>query len=218
MNGARRSAGLAAALAVTVACSVDGRAQEPRMPDAAAAEALIAAVRGAGPVLCELAARTIENRWGWGGRGPFGTNRRDATVRATLAFVNERHGDPAAVAPLAAALHDDDACVRRVAAPLLGRITDPRAREALQSALNDARPETREAAATGLGYTDDHGMVAPLITALRDGEAGVRTAAAWALGQIEDHRAVEPLSRLLWRDPDPDVRAAAATALGEIEG
>jgi len=59
-------------------------------------------------------------------------------------------GKPA-VAPLIAALDDDDWRIRRGAAAALGDIDDPGSVDALIRALDDAREEVREQARKALG-------------------------------------------------------------------
>jgi hypothetical protein len=208
-----------AVLAVSlVVCRVEPLlAQRASHADQAALVALVEAGRGAGPLLCELAARTVETQWGWGGwwevRAP-----RDQALRAAMAAASARGGDPAAVPALARALGDADPCVRRLAAPLLGRLGHPSALMALRAALTEGSAATREAAALGLGFSEDAGVIPALIAGLQDQVAAVRAASAWALGMIEDGRAIGVLVRVLREDPDAEVRAAAAWALGSIEG
>lgn len=191
-------------------------AQSRTTDDPATVTAILTAVRGANPLLCELAVRTVETQWGWSG---FGLRApRDATTRAAVEVINQRRTGIQSVAALAAALGDDDACVRRIAAPLLGRVDHPSALAALRTALHDQRPETREAAAIGLGYTENTAAIPALLGGLQDAVARVRAASAMSLGEIEDRRAIGALVRLLREDRDDEVRAAAAWALGEIEG
>ena len=152
--------------------------------DTTAVRTLLASVRGANAVICELASQTIENGGGWGYsdlRTPV-----DNAVRNALSVVRRGHVPPQAVGMLTAALSDDDGCVRRVAAPLLGRINTPAAVSALRESLGSENPQTRAAAAVGLGYTNNHGVVPTLTRLLReDRDPGVRAAAAWAIGSIE---------------------------------
>ena len=185
------------------------RAQEP-------AADMLAAVRGAGPLLCEMAVRTIESQWGWS--WGWDVRRKDVAVRATLERTSRTDSSGTAVPMLRAALSDSDACVRRLAAPLLGRTRHPSARAALRAALQDTSVDTREAAAYGLGYSEDASVIPALLAGLQDAVPRVRVASAWALGSIEDRRAIGALVRVLREDRDPEVRAAAAWALGEIEG
>jgi HEAT repeat protein len=188
--------------------------------DADAVAAVLAGARGADGLVCELAVRTLDDRFGWRGPGGGGGGwppdgdpvRADQADRLMAGLA-----DPSAVAPLRAALGDTDACVRQVAAPLLGQIRTPGAMRALVDALGEASPATRTAAAIGLGYTRDVAPAAALVTALGDTAAGVRAAAAWALGRRGDRVALAPLTRLLRHDPDAVVRRMAAWALGRLD-
>jgi HEAT repeat protein len=200
--------------------AVAGQARPPA--DSAALAALLASVRGANPVLCELAARTVDNQSGWGWGGGIGATSlrasRDPAVRPVLMAINQERSPVSAVPLLGAALIDEDACVRRIAAPLLGRVDHPSALTALRQALRDDRPATREVAAIGLGFTGNPSVIPALLAGLQDSVARVRVACALALGELDDHRAIGALTRLLREDRDEDVRAAAAWAIGEIEG
>src|SRR5688572_18273033 len=183
--------------------------------DTALLGSFLASVRGANPVLCALAARSVDGRGGWGsdlGMPLAGDERVRRVVRAA---VHERL-DAAAVPPLRAALASDDACTRRLAAPLLGRVDHASARDALRRALRDPSAAVREGAALGLGFAEDAGALGALVAALGDAEAPVRAMAAWSLGELEQRAAVPPLVRAL-ADASADVRAAAARALGELE-
>ena len=207
---------LATLLAAGLTAPARGQ-ERATVADSAAVMAVVESVRGANPVVCELAARTVENQWGWGMSSNFRAPR-DATVRAALDVTHGRRAPDAAVPALAAALRDDDACVRRLAAPLLGRVRTPATLAALRSALRDERPATRQGAATALGFGEDPAAIPALLGGLQDAEPRVRAACAWALGEIEDSRAIGALVRVLREDRDADVRAAAAWALGSIEG
>jgi len=181
---------------------------------ASQAEEFLAAVRGAGPLACELIVRTVGQGWWGGGQMPDA----EVAVLDKVRWATQRRDDPAAVPLLRAGLEDADACVRRASARLLGSTRHPSASEALLGALQSSNVTTRQLAAVGLGYADQPEAVDPLLRVLRDGEASVRAAAVWALGRIEDRRAVAPLTRLLLEDADPAVRRTAAEALGKILG
>lgn len=185
--------------------------------DAENVAALIAAVRNANPVLCELAARGAAWDGNWQFVGPAAPLRERNSASATLVrFAASSPKGREVIAPLRAALADPDPCVRRFAAPLLGRTQQDAAVETLVSALRDENPIAREAAAVGLRFAEKPATIDPLSRALEDREASVRAAAAWALGEIEDSRAIPALERTL-KDPEPIVRINAAWALGEIE-
>jgi HEAT repeat protein len=190
-------------------------AQSVTGSDAARAELLLANARGANPVMCELAMRSIDNRYGsWGsaGRAP------DAIIgqRPLLEWASAEIEDAGVVPVLGAALSDSDVCVRRMAARLLGRVNHRSALTMLKSRLEDGDERTGQMAAIGLGYADNRDAVETLLGALEDGVAAVRAAATWALGEIEDERAVDALTRLLAEDSDPTVRRQAAWALGNM--
>ena len=179
--------------------------------------ALIAAVRNANPVLCELAARGASWDGNWQYVGPASPLR--ARTGPTMDLVKFAASSPRSrevIQPLRAALGDPDPCVRRFVAPLLGRTQQNAAVETLVAALRDASPVTREAAAVGLRFAEKPSTLDPLARALEDSEPSVRAAAAWALGEIEDSRSIPALERAL-KDADSIVRINAAWALGEIE-
>ena len=160
-------------------------AQSETGSDAVRAELLLNNARGANPVMCELAMRSIDNRYGnWGsaGRAP------DAIIgqRALLEWASSEIDDASAVPVLGAALSDDDVCVSRMAARLLGRVKHRSALSMLMDRLDDGDERTRRMAAVGLGYADSRDAVDALIDVLGDRVAAVRAAATWALGEIED--------------------------------
>lgn len=190
-------------------------AQSASGSDSTRAVRLLDNARGANPVMCELAMRSIDNRYGgWGsaGRAP------DAILgqRALLEWASSKIEDADAVPVLGAALSDDDVCVRRMAARLLGRVEHRSALTMLMNRLEDRDERTRQMAAVGLGYADNRDAVDALMDVLGDRVAAVRAAATWALGEIEDERAVDSLTRLLANDSDPTVRRQAAWALGNM--
>ena len=185
--------------------------------DAENVAALIAAVRNANPVLCELASRGAMWNGNWQYVGPATPLRgRNAGSMDLVRFAASSPKGREVIAPLRAALGDPDPCVRRFVAPLLGRTQHNAAVETLVTALRDENPITREAAAVGLRFAENPSTIDPLTRALEDQESSVRAAAAWALGEIEDSRAIPALERTL-KDADPLVRINAAWALGEIE-
>jgi hypothetical protein len=180
--------------------------------------ALIAAVRNANPVLCELAARGASWDGNWHYVGPASPLRaRNAPMMELVKFAASSPKGREVIAPLRAALGDPDPCVRRFVAPLLGRTQQNAAVETLVAALRDENPVTREAAAVGLRFAEKPSTIDPLTRALEDRESSVRAAAAWALGEIEDPAAIPALTALLRDDRDPEVRRMAAWALGNIE-
>ncbi len=185
--------------------------------DAENVAALIAAVRNANPILCELASRGAMWNGNWQYVGPATPLRaRSAGDMDLVRFAASSPKGREVIAPLRAALGDPDPCVRRFVAPLLGRTQQDAAVQTLVTALRDENPITREAAAVGLRFAENPSTIDPLTRALEDRESSVRAAAAWALGEIEDSRAIPALERTL-KDAEPLVRINAAWALGEIE-
>jgi HEAT repeat protein len=175
---------------------------------------VIEQARGTNEFMCELALRSIDNRFG----GGYWIHVPDAATeqRELLEWATYQTESADAIPVLSDALSDRDPCVRRVAARLLGHVKHPRALEALLDRLRSGDAQTREMAAIGLGHRDDRNAAEALLRALTDRAATVRAAVAWALGEIEDRRAIEALTRALKEDPDPTVRRQAAWALGEI--
>jgi len=170
--------------------------------------------RGTNAFMCELALRSIDNRFGAG----YWIHVPDAATeqRELFEWATYQTESADAVPVLSDALSDRDPCARRVAARLLGHIKHPRALAALLDRLRSGDDQTRQLAAIGLGHQDDRNAVGALLRALTDRAATVRAAVAWALGEIEDRSAIEGLTRALKEDPDPTVRRQAARALGQI--
>jgi hypothetical protein len=193
-------------------------AQTRQVSDSAQVRALLQAARGANTLVCELAARTVDGRFGWssddGMFSPGGS--ADSLGRDVVSWVHERQIDPATVPLLRAAIADPDWCVRRLAAPILGHVRDASAMQAMLGALTASEAGTREMAALALGFAEDARAVTPLVARLSDDSPRVRATAAWALGEIESREAVRPLIGAL-RDSDALVRESAAHALGEVE-
>src|SRR5687768_15468475 len=150
--------GVVAAMVIAIACASDGNAQnaEPQKPvrpdDTAAVTRLLSAVRGADPLLCEMAARNVDMHGWWSHGGPMGSSPldRDSTSASLIMWIQTDHTDPAVVPRLRTAMRDTDGCVRRVAASFLGRVEHPAATAALVSALQDQSAETRFLGALGL--------------------------------------------------------------------
>ncbi len=149
---------------------------------------------------------------GPGGRTWEIETRRDLRRVYAAAILGEI-GDPAAVEPLARALHDKNDDLRCQASGALAKF----GREAvgpLAGLLADPDPDTRIVAAGVLGDTGEASAVEPLIGALRDENDDVRGAAAGALMRMGD-AAVEPLVAAT-KDADRNVRLYAAGALKYI--
>ena len=203
--------------------SAQAEAAIARVPADSLASALLETVRGADPVVCELAVRAVDGRHGWSstadelaGVGTPLTPLQRATIQWAVEGEEETAG-ASAVAPLVAGLQDPDPCVRRMAALKLGRTGDPRGIAALRAAIVAPGVEQRAVGALGLGYAEDPAAIDDLGDALDDASPEVRAAATWALGEIEDARAIPLLIPVLSGDEDPGVRQVAAWALGSIE-
>lgn len=231
MPRGRRPAIGAAATALVVAgllvvCQRSGvdAAAARAAPDDSLAAGFLGAVRGAPPVLCEIASAALESGWRHREGGPV--RPADPAVREIVTWALDFEGGSAAVGPLAAGLADPDPCVRRMAAVRLGRIDDPAAVRALMDALGSGDAGAREAAALGLGHADLGDVGSPAERDARNALTGVlgdpgwqvRAAAVWALGELEDPAAVPVLIERLRTDRDEWVRRNAARALGEIDG
>ena len=223
-RGARASV-LAFALLAASACASEGKAQPARnaaavRSDSAGVAWLLQAVRGADPLLCEMAVRNVDMNGWWSRGGPGSMLEVDSAAAALIAWIQTTHSDPAVVPRLRTALRDQDKCVRRVAGSFLGRIEHPSATQALIAALDDASADTRYVAALGLGLADEDRIPAdaiePLTRRLRDESAAVRRSAAWALGALEAKTAMLSLIETMQRDQDPRVRQAAAWAVGRV--
>ena len=192
------------------------RAAGPAQAAAIDVAALLAAARGAPPLICGLAAQSIGNgNWGWWS---------DAPASPLSAAVRPQDGDyrrmrdltDADVTRLLDALASDDACVREMSVRLVGQQEDARVATPLVSKLASGDASLRAVAAFGLGLASPQQAVDPLIGALRDATIEVRANAAWALGRIENGRALEPLTGM-FRDESPLVREAAVAAVGRLE-
>lgn len=188
--------------------------------DTATLGRLLRAVRGADPLFCELAARSVDGYgwWSTAGNESGGALEVDSVAAEVVRWLREDHRGPRLVPALTAAMHGSDACGRRLAGSLLGRVQDPGAVAALRDALDDANADVRTVAALGIGRSKDRASLQPLIRRLKDPSPGVRRASAWALGELEDKAALLPLIEVLNGDTDARVRQAAAWALGEVAG
>lgn len=202
--------------------SVATAPQRAAVDDTAALARFLTAIRGADPLLCELAVRSVDGRGRWSSWGSISGSalELDSASAAVIRWVHGDHRgwDSRLVSRLAAGLRDTDGCVRRVSGAFLGRVKHATATAALLSGLDDAAADTRAAAAIGLGLADEARAVQPLIGRLRDASPQVRRSAAWALGAIEDIAALVPLIETLERDTDARVRQAAAWAIGNVTG
>ena len=177
------------------------------------ASEVLAAARGAPVILCGLAARAVEARYG---NGPWTPPLPSGDTSQALTWALERDRSSASDSVLLDGLAADDPCVRSIAARLVARSESPSVTAGLIRSLAGPAAGTRAAAAVALGLTGIAAGVDPLIARLRDTDADVRTASAWALGGLDDARAVAPLSRTLG-DAAPAVRAAVAQSLGRLD-
>jgi HEAT repeat protein len=135
--------------------------------------------------------------------------------RATWALTLVRDGE--VVAPLLAALRDNDWRVRAYAAWALSETHDSRGTVPLTSALSDEHWRVRMHAASALQRLGDERSVEPLISALSDDTWQVRISAIDALGRIGDHRALPALRRVAQADSRSFVREEAQNAIRRIE-
>jgi len=140
------------------------------------------------------------------------TYKKDPNIRKWAADALGELGEKQAVAPLIAALDDQETDVKCSAAAALGKLGDPRAVEPLIKSLEDIL--VRKSAARVLQRL---GKVATpgLLAALEHDNKDVRRYVAEILGNLEDPTAVEPLIKSLG-DDDSSVRRSVATALGNL--
>jgi hypothetical protein len=117
--------------------------------EAAWARDVLAAAHGAPPVLCALAARTLEHRYGF---EPWQSPGGVADTSAALAWALERTRGEGALPVLLDGLGNDDACVREFAARLVARIESRAATTGMLRALGAASAGTRHGAAVALGF------------------------------------------------------------------
>jgi hypothetical protein len=197
--------------------SVRSSQQAAAPADSARVRRLLNAARGTNTLMCDLAAGSVDGRFGWSSDDSFyAGSAADADARDVTTWVRHHEVDETAVPVLRSALADQDACVRRVAAPLLARIKAPAAYQAMTAALASNDPAIREMGALALGFADDARAISQLADRLKDDTPRVRATAAWALGEIERPESVRPLIDAL-KDQDSMVRSSAAHALGEVE-
>ena len=172
-------AGALALGAVVVLALVPGGAGVVAEPGRAGgveeARAVMAAGRGASPVLCALAERSVENRWGWG-RMP--TELEDSGGAAVRWAMSEEVGSDA-VPVLLEGLRAGDACMQGLAARLLARSDEPSAREGLLEALRSGPVGMRVQAAIGLGLSEAKAALPLLASGLRDPAWQLRSGSAW---------------------------------------
>lgn len=121
------------------------------------------------------------------------------------------------VAPLIAALNNNNSYLRATILEILGAIGDGRAIEPIIMLLNDKDDKVREEAANALGRLGAKQATEPLTKLLfKDGNRYVRRKAAEALTLINDERSIDTLIEAL-NDEDIFVRAFAAEGLGYFD-
>jgi hypothetical protein len=194
--------------------AADGAAGSDPAQEAQHAAALIAGMRGASPIACRLATRSLQNGWGRGGF--VGPESIGEAGDAVFDWAVSREISAATIPQLRGYLADPDACVRHTAAALLGRTRVNSVADELRSELSRANAATREAALLAVGYAGKKADAQAASALLKDAEPAVKLASIWALGMIGDTRSVQPLIAIL-KDSDAAMRASAAFALGQIE-
>ena len=176
---------------------------------------LLQRMRGVDPVVCQLAGRALDNRWGAWGKSIDGASLND---RDDAVFEWATSGEVGAemMPVLRTSLGDSDRCVRYTAARMLGRLRNDNLHEELRTELSSTSAEMREAAVLALGHNDRIGSAATVQRFLRDESLTVKLAAIWALGRIESRESVAALETVA-ADREPRVRSSVAWALGQIE-
>lgn len=125
---------------------------------------------------------------------------------------------PAAVAPLKAALRDPDPEVRRIAVWGLSELRPTPGTEAsanVAELLDDEDGAVRGQAARALGDFQSDGYAEQLTRLLRDPLPSVRVQAAHALGDLQNPNS-RPALEAARSDPDPGVRSKVGWALRQV--
>jgi HEAT repeat protein len=136
-------------------------------------------------------------------------------MRAKIAFVLGRIGDPRAVDSLLVLVGDASTHVRSRAITALLNIGGERAVSALARHTAHESVEMRVAAAKAIGGLSHAGYLDSLIALLADRETSVRLATIESLGLLRDVRAADFVASFV-DDDDPDIRASAVEALGRL--
>jgi HEAT repeat protein len=119
------------------------------------------------------------------------------TVRAPVARVLARIGDPSALPALLAAQDDEeDVVVPEAAVRALADLQSPEVIPALIEALRHKNPTVRQAAANVLARTGDSRAVEPLIAALQTEHSRVRLEMAKALAKLYREGGLDEQARL----------------------
>lgn len=121
----------------------------------------------------------------------------------------------AAVAPLIAALHDNQHPLRQVAALALGEIGDREAIPDLISTLQDTNPAVRQAAVVALEKIGAEEASPAMLQCLHDESVMVRKCVVTALGIIGDQEAIPLLKGLIEQDTQ-DIALSAHKAIRNI--
>jgi beta-lactamase regulating signal transducer with metallopeptidase domain len=127
--------------------------------------------------------------------------------------------EPAAIAPLVAALDDRRPQQRRIAIWGLSEMRPapgPEAAAAVARHLSDPDAAVRTQAARALGDFGEFARAAEIARLLGDPDRGVRAGAAHALGDLQSPETRPALERAL-SDPDPGVRSKAGWALRQVD-
>ncbi|MEO8575316.1 MAG: HEAT repeat domain-containing protein, partial [Gemmatimonadales bacterium] len=128
--------------------------------------ALLAAARGAPPIICSLAAQSLRG-WGWGD----GADAPATPLPMTVSLRDYEGRDSKLPATdidlLLSSLASDDPCVREISIRILGRKGTPAVDAGLITRLTSESQAVREVAAFGLGLSEPASAVDPLIRALK---------------------------------------------------
>lgn len=138
----------------------------------------------------------------------LGVQEAASSVLASIA-------DERVLAPLIAALGNQDWIVRMHATKALGRIKNPSAIEPLIPLLQDKVKAVREEATVALAAIGNAALPS-LLEALKHPEWLVRLHAVEALGKMRSPAAVEPLLSALFNDHDQAIREDVVRALGQV--
>jgi HEAT repeat protein len=142
--------------------------------------------------------------------------KKKGDVREAAAQALGELGDVRAVAPLAAALHDQREAVREAAAQALWKIGDARALEVLGAALQDADRDVRRGVGLVLRDIKDAHVVELLLKVLEHGVGPTSDYAVFVLGWVGDARALPVLVAALASEYK-GVRYDAVNGLGKLK-
>ncbi len=183
--------------------------------DSAHVAQMLATLRAADPLICELLVDRIGNYWDNENDG-IGRLVDARTLQAAKDSARGRISSKGAQALLLATMGDDDPCVRQLAGEWLGRSAIPT--DQLIQRLADPSQRVREVAAFALGVGHrEHGAASrrALERLAGDGEAHLQAMAVWALGEAEDTASLPVLRRAL-QSTTSAVQLAAIAAVAEF--